>query len=82
MQNDFMTSITIRHIPEDTHAELAARAARRGQSLQEYLRSQLLELVRRPDARTLMGRVDDRKKTAGTRLPADRIIEHRDRGRR
>jgi len=42
-------SITIRNVPEETRDELAARAARGGQSLQEYLRVQLIALAERPD---------------------------------
>jgi plasmid stability protein len=45
-----MASITIRDVPEDTRDELAARAAGSGRSLQEYLRHELIELARRPDA--------------------------------
>lgn len=33
-----MVSITIRDVPQETRNELAARAARSGRSLQEYLR--------------------------------------------
>src|SRR5262249_15594022 len=52
--NDAMpTAITIRDVPDETRDELAARAASSGRSLQEYLRSQLIELARRPDAEVL-----------------------------
>ena len=76
------TSITIRDVPDETHTELAARAAASGQSLQEYLRLQLVELARRPDAKTLMARVRERKQNAQSLLPGERIVEHRDRDRR
>ena len=42
-------SITIREVPDEARDELAARAARSGRSLQEYLRAELVELARRPD---------------------------------
>ncbi len=77
-----MSSITIRDVPEETHAELAARAGTCGQSLQEYLRAQLVEMARRPDAKTLVARLRTRKQTAGTFLPGERILEYRNRGRR
>ena len=77
-----MPSITIRDVPEETHAELVARAARSGQSLQEYLRTELVEMARRPDVQTLMARVRARKERTDTRLPADKIARHRDRDRR
>ncbi|EMY32342.1 hypothetical protein D477_020643 [Arthrobacter crystallopoietes BAB-32] len=41
-------TITIRHVPEDVRARLADKAARSGQSLQEYLSSQLRHLAFRP----------------------------------
>ena len=77
-----MPSITIRDVPEDTRDELAARAARSGRSLQEYLRAQLIALARKPDAETLMSRVRERKQHTGTSLPADKIVRHRDVDRR
>ena len=76
------TSITIRDVPEETHAELTARAALHGQSLQEYLRSRLVEMARRPDAKTLMARVRERKETTGSVLPVEKILEYIDEGRR
>jgi plasmid stability protein len=77
-----MTSITIRDVPDDVRDELAARAARGGRSLQEYVRMQLVELVRRPDVETLMVRVRDRKQRAGSRLPSASILTHREADRR
>ena len=75
-------SITIRDVPEDTHDELAARAARSGRSLQEYLRAQLIALAAKPDAETVIRRVRERKQRTGISLPADKIIRHRDADRR
>jgi plasmid stability protein len=37
------TSITIRNVPEEVRDELASRAALAGRSLQEHLRSELIE---------------------------------------
>ena len=75
-------SITIRDVPNDTRDELAARAARSGRSLQEYLRMELVDLARRPDAETLLARIRDRKRRTDTRLPAETILRHRDADRR
>jgi antitoxin FitA len=77
-----MAAITIRDVPDETRDELAARAALVGRSLQEYLRSQLIELARRPDAEALLSRVRDRKQRTGSRLSADAILAHRDADRR
>ncbi|HVT43804.1 MAG TPA: hypothetical protein VMT00_05390 [Thermoanaerobaculia bacterium] len=76
------TSITIRDVPDKTRNELAARAALSGRSLQEYLRAQLVELARRPDAETILARIRDRKQRTGSRLSSDRILGHRDKDRR
>ena len=43
-------TITVRDVPEDVRDELAARAARSGRSLQEYLKGQLIDLAHRPVA--------------------------------
>jgi antitoxin FitA len=76
------TAITIRDVPDDTRDELASRAALSGRSLQEYVRSQLIELARRPDAEVLLARVRDRKQRSGSRLSAESILGHRDADRR
>ena len=82
MHNDFVPSITIRDVPDDVRDELAARARRSGRSLQEYLRSELVELAERPDPETVLARVHDRKQRTGSRLSAAQILEHRDADRR
>lgn len=82
LQNACMTSITVRNIPEETRAELAARAARSGRSMQEFLRSHLVELAGRPDQEELFARIRDRKERTGSRLDARTILEARDADRR
>ncbi|MEW6155630.1 MAG: hypothetical protein AB1673_16860 [Actinomycetota bacterium] len=77
-----MASITIRDVPDEARDELAARAAISGRSLQEYLRSELIELSRRPDPDVLLARVRERKQRTGSELPADRVLRHRDADRR
>jgi plasmid stability protein len=76
------TAITVRDVPDETRDELAARAALVGRSLQEYVRSQLIELARRPDAEALLSRVRERKQRTGSRLSAEAILAHRDADRR
>jgi plasmid stability protein len=75
-------SITIREVPSETHDELSARAALTGRSLQEYLRTQLIELARRPDPDALLARIRERKASTESRLSRDRILSHRDEDRR
>jgi antitoxin FitA len=74
--------MTIRNVPDETHAGLAARAARNGQSLQEYVRTQLMELARQPTPDVLWDRVKHRVLATGSRLSADEILELRDVDRR
>jgi len=76
------TSITIRDVPDKARDELAARAALTGRSLQEYLRAQLIELASRPDPETVLARIRERKQRTGSRLPASKILGHRDADRR
>jgi plasmid stability protein len=76
------TSITIRDVPDEVRDELASRARLAGRSLQEHLRAELIALAERPSAEVLMARVRERKRLAGTRLPARRILAYRDRDRR
>lgn len=77
-----MASITIRDVPDSARDELAARAARSGRSLQEYLRMELINLASRPDPEALVWRVRERKQHTASRLSAGKILHHRDAGRR
>ncbi|MGY1741183.1 MULTISPECIES: FitA-like ribbon-helix-helix domain-containing protein [unclassified Blastococcus] len=75
-------SMTIRDVPDETRAELAARAARAGQSLQEYVRARLVELARRPSPAELWDRVEHRLLATRTHLSAEEIARLRDDDRR
>lgn len=75
-------SITIRDVPDDTTAELAARAARTGRSMQEYIRAKLVELASTPDPDAWVARVRERKKATGGNVSALQILDHRDADRR
>lgn len=76
------TAITVRDVPDGARDELAARAARSGRSLQEYLRARLIDLAATPDVEEVVARVRERKVATGTRLTARKILAHRDRDRR
>lgn len=71
-----MTAITVRNVPDEIRDELAARAAATGRSLQEYLRNQLIELARRPDPDVLLAQIRERKRLAGSELPARKVLDH------
>lgn len=76
------TSITIRDVPNETRDELAARAARSGRSLQEYLRRTLIELAAKPELNQILDRITARKAATGTHLTPEQILTYRDADRR
>lgn len=55
-----MPSIQIKDVPEETHAVLRRRAAEAHQSLQEYLRSRLIEEAGRPTLDEVLDRAGGR----------------------
>jgi plasmid stability protein len=77
-----MVAITIRGIPGEVRDELAARAARSGQSLQEYLRSLLVATADKPTPRDVVARARARVNATGVRLDAAAIVGARDADRR
>jgi len=77
-----MPSITIRNVPADVRDELASRAARSGQSLQEYLLATLTHVASRPDVRTVLERARERVRVTGSSLTAEQILEALHEGRR
>ena len=76
MQTACMTTITIRNVPEETHAELVARAAAAGQSLQEYLRTTLIKTADKPGNEALMARIRERKAKYPNNLTTEKILEY------
>ena len=62
--------ITVRDVPEDVRNELAARAALRGKSMQEFLLGELGRIASRPSIDDWLQEVRRRKAAAGTRIPA------------
>ena len=75
-------AITIRDVPNATRDELAARAARSGRSLQEYLLAELVEIAARPDPSDVIGRARERVRRTGTRVDPEAILAARDDERR
>lgn len=75
-------AITIRNVPDEVRDELAARAARSGRSLQEYLLGQLADLATRPSLEDIIGQARARARATGTRLDPDQILADRDADRR
>ena len=73
-----MPSVQIKDVPEQTHAVLRQRAAAAHQSLQEYLRTRLIEEASEPTLDEVLDRAGGRSggsvplKTAVAALRADR----------
>lgn len=71
-------SVTVRDVPDRVRDELAARAARAGMSLQEYLRSLLVESASRPTVGDVIARARMRVEVTGTRVDAAAVLAARD----
>ena len=56
-----MANVLVRDLPPDVHAELQRRAARLGQSLQQFLCDELGRLAARPDANEVLDRIERRR---------------------
>ena len=70
-----MVAVTIRDIPGDVRDELAARAARAGQSLQEYLRGMLVGAAAKPTVDEVLARARTRVAVTGARVdPAATLL--------
>ena len=74
--------ITIRDVPEAVRDQLAVRAARQHQSMQGFLRAELVRLASRPSVAEWLQGVRERKAAAGTRVRPDSILRARDADRR
>lgn len=75
-------AITVRDVPDKVRDELAARAARAGMSLQEYLRGMFVESASRPAVDDLIARARSRVEATGVRVDVESILAARDADRR
>jgi antitoxin FitA len=67
-------AITVRDVPDAVRDELAARAARAGKSLQEYVRGMLIDSVARPSVADVIARARTRVDATGARADAEAIL--------
>lgn len=74
--------ITIRGVAEEVRDELALRAAKRGQSMQKFLRAELDRIVSRPSLDSWLRDVRRRKDAAGSHVQTSDILRARDADRR
>ena len=70
--------ITIRGVPEEVRDRIAARAAARGQSMQEYLRGQLERLVAKPSVEEWLRQVRADKRAMTNNVTTEDILRARD----
>ena len=56
-----MVNITIRDVPPEVRDVLAARAKRRGQSSQEFLKAALLDIAAKRDKEEVLASIDGRR---------------------
>jgi plasmid stability protein len=75
-------AITIRNVPDEVRDELAARAAKSGRSLQEFLLRELTDIAARPSVDDVIVRARARVLATGSRLSPTRILADRDTDRR
>lgn len=67
-------AITVRNVPNQVRDELAARAARSGRSLQEFLLAQLRDFASHPDPDEVIDRARRRADLTGDGVAPEDII--------
>jgi antitoxin FitA len=73
-----MPNLLVRDVPDDVHAALQRRAERRGQSLQQFLTSELRRLAERPGVEEVLDRIERRTGgQVGLRQAAEDLGEER-----
>ena len=77
-----MVQITIRNVPDEVRDEIALRAARNHQSMQEYLLSELERMAAQPSPDEWLRKVRERVEATGTRITAAQILDARDADRK
>jgi plasmid stability protein len=77
-----MVAVTIRDVPDGVRDELAARAARDGQSLQEYLRTLLVNVAEKPTVGEVLARARARVEATGVRLDPAATVAAKDADRK
>jgi antitoxin FitA len=75
-----MPNLLVRDLPDDVHAALQRRAERRGQSLQQFLSSELRRLAERPSVDEVLDRIERHSGgQVGLRQAAEDLDEERSR---
>jgi antitoxin FitA len=75
-----MTNLLVRDLPDDVHRALQQRAKSQGQSLQQYLSSELTRIAKRPSLAEILDRIDGRSGgEVGLARAAEDLAEERGR---
>jgi plasmid stability protein len=82
LQNACMPSISVRNVPEATRDALAAKAAQAGQSLQEYLLAQLVEMAERVELAEILAEMNDIASVWDSSVTSEQILDAVHDGRR
>ncbi len=69
-----VATIQVREVPEDSYDVLRRRARRSGQSIQAYMREQVIALARRPSPEELVEAVDQVWAEDGGRPPSRAVV--------
>ena len=72
------TMIQLRHVPDDLHRKLKARAALAGMSLSDYLLREIRDIAERPTIAELRARLDRRTLVRPALAPAKAVRTERD----
>jgi plasmid stability protein len=70
--------IQLRHVPDDLHRKLKARAALAGMSLSDYLLREIRDVAERPTVSELRARLAHRTSLRPTLSPAKAVRAERD----
>jgi plasmid stability protein len=70
--------IQLRHVPDDLHRKLKARAALAGMSLSDYLLREIRDIAERPTVTELRARLERRSSVRPTLSPAEAVRAERD----
>ena len=76
---DCMKTLQIRHVPDDVHRILKARAALAGMSLSEYMLAELRRTTQQPTRDEVLDRLRQRARADLPVPAADIVRESRDR---
>jgi plasmid stability protein len=75
-----MPNVLVRDLPDDVHAALQRRAEQRGQSLQQYLVTELRRLAEKPTLQDVLARIEQRRGgEVGIQQAVDDLAEERSR---